>query len=89
MAAFYNNDNEFVGVTQQADYKAIPFKAQKEIAEKYKGYTVNSVIILQSNTDIREDIDPTAYFVDLKNDKSEILVRVTQSATTEFFQQVK
>jgi hypothetical protein len=89
LTAFYNLRGEFVAVTQDLDVKAIPAKAQAEIAAKYKGYDVNEVILLQNNTDLNADADETAYFVDLKNDTKEVLVRITPEAHIVFYKQVK
>jgi hypothetical protein len=87
--AFYNLQGEFLGTTQRVDNKAIPAKALKQINSDYKGYEVGEVIVYQANTSINDAIEPTSYFVDLKNDKHEVLVRITQQANIEFFQQVK
>lgn len=87
--AFYNLSGEFLGVTQYADYKAIPAKSQKLIAEQYKGYTPASVIVYQVNENYNSEVDPTAYFVDLKSSAHEVLVRVNNSGNVEFFKQVK
>src|SRR5882757_9146441 len=80
--AFYNLNGEFLGVTQRVDAKAIPAKTLKQIA---KGYKIGEVIVYQANTDLNDNIDPTSYFVDLKNDTHEVLVRITQQANLEFF----
>jgi hypothetical protein len=87
--AFYNLQGEFLGVTQRVDEKAIPAKTLKQIAKEYKGYEVGEVIVYQANTDVNDNIDATSYFVDLKNDAHEVLVRITQQGNIEFFQQVK
>jgi len=87
--AFYNLNGEFLGVTQRVDAKAIPAKTLKQIAKDYKGYEIGEVIVYQANTDLNDNIDPTSYFVDLKNDTHEVLVRITQQANLEFFQQVR
>lgn len=87
--AFYNLNGEFLGVTQRVDAKAIPAKTLKQIAKDYKGYEIGEVIVYQANTDLNDNIDPTSYFVDLKNDAHEVLVRITQQANLEFFQQVR
>ena len=87
--AFYNVTGDFLGVTQVVGYNAIPAKSQKLIAEQYKGYTPASVIIFQANEAVNSDIDPTSYFVDLKNNAHEVLVRVTSSGNLDFFKQVK
>jgi len=89
MTAFYNLQGDFVSLTTDVDAKAIPAKAQKEIDEKYKGYVVNEVIVLQNNTALNSDIDEIAYFVDLKNDTKEVLVRITPQAHIEFYKEVK
>ncbi|MDB5287020.1 MAG: hypothetical protein JWR05_1969 [Mucilaginibacter sp.] len=83
MSAFYNLQGEYMGLTQNVQFKALPTKAKKEIGQKYEGYFVQEVIKLDA------DDDTTVYFVDLKKDNDEFLVRVTPSANVYFFQQVK
>jgi hypothetical protein len=87
--AFYNHEGEFVAVTMDVDAKAIPAKAKAEIADQYKGYATQGVIIVQNNTELNPDADETAYFVDLKNESKEILVKITPSLHTEFYTEVK
>ena len=89
MTSFYNMQGQFVGLTQDLDYAVIPVKAKKLIAEKYKGYNVSEVIVLQSNPEVKDVDDEVAYFVDLKNDDHEALVRITHNADIELFKQVK
>jgi len=89
MTAFYNLQGEFVALTTDVDAKAIPVKAQNEIAEKYTGYAVNEVIVVQNNTELNPDADETAYFVDLKSDTKEVLVKITPESHIEFYQTVK
>ena|ERR1700744_3674154 len=86
--AFYNLQGEYLGVTQAVDYSTIADRAQKEIAAKYNGYKVGEVIKLITN-DTNAGFDQTVYFVDLKNDTSEVLLRVTPTANVFFFKQVK
>ncbi|MBS1533047.1 MAG: hypothetical protein JSU01_22290 [Bacteroidetes bacterium] len=87
--AFYNHEGEFVAVTMNVDAKAIPAKAKAEIADKYNGYDVAGVIVVQNNTELNPEADETAYFVDLKNESKEILVKITPSLHTEFYTEVK
>ena len=87
--AFYNLKGEFVALTQDVDAKAIPATALNEINEKYKGYNVNEVIVIQNNTDLNPDADETAYFVDLKSDAKEVLVKITPEAHIQFYKEVK
>jgi opacity protein-like surface antigen len=89
MTAFYNFNGEFIGLTQNADLKAIPAKTRKEIAAQYGDYTISQLIVYQVNSDLNPDVDPVAYFVDLKSADHEVLVRINQSADIEFFKQVK
>jgi hypothetical protein len=87
--AFYNLNGEYLGLTQRVDVKAIPAKTMKQIDKQYAGYEIGEVIVYQANTDYNSNIDATSYFVALKNDKHEVLVRITQQANLEFFQTVK
>ncbi len=86
--AFYNLQGEYLGVTENVAYASISAKAQKEISVKYEGYKVGDVIKLTTN-DTNAGFDQTVYFVDLKNDTNEVLLRVTPSAGVFFFKQVK
>jgi hypothetical protein len=87
--AFYTPAGDYLGLTQYVDYKAIPAKSQKLIADQYKGYEAKSVIVFQAYVSADSAIEPTTYFVDLKNTDHEVLVRVTTSGNIEFFKQVK
>jgi hypothetical protein len=87
--AFYTPAGDFLGVTQVISYQAIPAKSQKLIADQYKGYTPVNVIVYQANETLNGDIDATSYFVDLKSDVHEVLVRVTNTGNLDFFKQVK
>ena len=87
--AFYNLSGEFLGTTQVIGYEAIPAKSKQLIATSYPDYTAKDVIVYQANTAVNDSIDPTSYFVDLKNGAHEILVRVTGEGKLDFFKQVK
>lgn len=98
MTAFYSLDGEYLGLTHNVDFKSIPAAAQKDIQSKYKDYTVGEVIkfetpVAASNWADRlttgNEVEPVSYFVDLKNESSEILVRVSPQAGIYFFKQVK
>ncbi|MFD0793847.1 hypothetical protein ACFQZX_09470 [Mucilaginibacter litoreus] len=84
-SAFYNAKGDLIGITQNVLFNELPAKARKEIAAKYEGYFANEVIKLENE----DNFDSTVYFVDLKNDKEELLVRVTPYAGVYFFQKVK
>jgi len=86
--AFYNLAGDFLGTTQIVGYNAIPAKSKKLIADRYKDYVADGVIVYQANESLNNSIDPTSYFVDLKSGSHEVLVQVTNSGAVEFFQQV-
>ena len=87
--AFYNLQGEFVAVTMNVDAKAVPAKASAEIDDKYKGYSVEGVIVVQNNTDLNPQADEIAYFVELKSDSKEILVKINSDLHTEFYKEVQ
>lgn len=98
MTAFYSLSGEYLGVTRNVAYKTIPAAAQKDIATQYAEYKVGEVIELQPKQTLSAapdnllsnyNDDSKVYFIDLKNDKEEILVRVTSSSDVYFFKQVK
>jgi hypothetical protein len=86
--AFYDMTGAFLGTTQDVDFKTIPESAQEEVNSKYSGYNINEVIKYQ-NDGSNPDINPLAYFVDLKKADSEIVVRVTPGEKVYFFKKVK
>ncbi|WDF53628.1 hypothetical protein [Mucilaginibacter sp. KACC 22063] len=97
MTAFYDNRGQFLGTTQAIAYKKLSTSARKEIAAKYPGYEVGEIIKYENNDPSYSSLDrltigdngPVNYFVDLKNDKEEILVRVSPNANIYFYKQIK
>ena len=88
MTAFYDLQGSYLGVTREVKYDEIAAKAKETIADKYKDYSVKQVIKYEAlNADV--NFEETTYFVDLKNDSKELLVRVTPSSNVYFFQEVK
>ena len=87
MSAFYNLRGELIGVTHNVQFNALPEKARKEIAVKYDGYLAKEIIKLETGED--NSFENTTYFVDLKKDSDELLVRVTPASGVYFFQKVK
>jgi len=86
LTAFYNFEGEYLGSTQDVAYSTIPATAQKKIATDYAGYTPGQVIKYENfDTDAAEP----AYFVELKKDKTTILVKVTPEGYVSFFKKVK
>ncbi len=87
--AFYSLSGDFLGTTQALDYSILPAKTKEKIAEKYKGYVADGVILYQANTAFNDAIDPTTYFVVIKNDAHSILLRITNEGNIAFFKQIK
>ena len=88
VTAFYNLSGDYLGTTQDVDFKAIPETAQTEITKKYSGYTVAEVIKYESDGS-NPDVSTLAYFVDLKKADSELLVKVIPGESVSFFKKVK
>ncbi len=83
--AFYDLSGEYLGLTQDVAYSTMAPSVKSEIAESYKGYTVNSVIKYITN-----DSDETVVsFVDLVNAKTEIVLKVTPNNSVSYFKTVK
>lgn len=99
LTAFYSLTGEYMGVTRAVAFKNVPAAAQKEIGSQYTGYQIGEVIELQPKATSQSALntyaspsfndDSKVYFVDLKNEKEEILVRVTTNADVYFFKQIK
>jgi len=97
MTAFYSLSGEYLGVTHTTEFTKVPADAQKEITTKYKEYTIGDVIEFQPAVTNSASIysfssysnDEKVYFVDLKNDKEEFLLRVTPNSSVYFFKQIK
>jgi len=83
--AFYNLQGDFVALTESVSAKAIPAKAQTEIAKKFKGYTPAEMIVVQNNTELNPDADETGYFAVLKSGQAEILVKITSDLHVELY----
>ena len=97
MTAFYSLSGTYLGVTRNISYDKIPARAKKEIAKTYKDYQIGEVIELKPSLDAPSPVDyfnsnfneEKVYFVDLKSDKEELLIKVTPDADVYFFKQVK
>jgi len=88
LTAFYDGAGTYLGLTQAIEYKDIPYSAQEEINAKYAGYAVKEVIKYVGE-DTGLEVSPVAYFVDLKNEKKEFLVKAVDGENVEFFKTIK
>jgi hypothetical protein len=96
MTAFYDYDSKLVGVTSHKTFADIPANAQKFINEKYPGYSKADVVFFDDNELNETDMilygdqfdDADNYFVDLKKDNKETILRVSMSGNVSFFKQL-
>ncbi|MCX6318100.1 MAG: hypothetical protein NTW29_12470 [Bacteroidetes bacterium] len=97
MTAFYDADASLVGTVQSKKFQDLPAKAQKVINEKYKDYTKGAVILFDDNESNTSDMvlynqqfdDADNYFIQLKKDNKEMVLKVSMSGDVSFFTQVK
>jgi hypothetical protein len=97
MKAYFDNDGELVGTSIQTNMKALPMKAQLEIAKKYGGYTVGDVILYDDNNEQISDIilfgtqmeSADNYFVELKKDSKRVILEVSPEARVTLFKELK
>lgn len=87
MTAFYKPSGDYMGSTHLLDVRSLPAKTIEKINDNYSGYTIGDVILYTTNENA--DVDPVSYFVDLKNAKHEVMVRVSLANNIEFFKQIK
>jgi hypothetical protein len=96
MTAFYDSDGRLVGTTSPSAFTALPAAAQTEIKNKYKDYTVGSVIFYDDNEINETDMvmygiqfdDSDNYFVELTKGTGKIVLRVNPGGTVFFFKKL-
>lgn len=97
MTAYYDANSQLVGTTSHSTFDQIPAVAQKYINNKYAGYTKGEVIFFDDNELNETDMvmygeqfdDADNYFIDLKKDGKEIMLRSDMSGNVSFFKQIK
>ena len=95
--AYYDSNSDMVGTISNASVEDLPGHAQQDINKKYKGYTVANVIFYDDNESNQTDMmyygqqfnDEDEYFVELQNDKEEIVVQVNTVGEVSFFRTLK
>jgi len=78
--AFYTWQNELVATTQIVEIKDLDPKAIKGLIKYYPNYQMGEIIKYSGNE--------VAYFVNLKNDKENFLVKITPDMNVGFFKNV-
>jgi hypothetical protein len=97
MKAYYDGTSNLVGTTSHSTFDQLPGAAQKYINAKYAGYTKGDVIFFDDNELNETDMvmygeqfdDADNYFIDLKKDGKEIMLRSDMSGNVTFFKQIK
>ena len=88
VTAFYDMSGEYMGATQDVDFKVVPFYAQEDITAAYSDYRVKEVIKFQYDVTSTNAYAPT-YFVDLKKADSEIILKVVNGEKPVLYKTVK
>ncbi|MDB5031574.1 hypothetical protein [Mucilaginibacter sp.] len=83
--AFYSLSGDYLGVTQDVAYTTLAASVRTKIAKNYQGYKISDVI----KYDTRNIEEPVVYFVAVKNDASEIVLKVTDDNNISYFKRVK
>ncbi|MFT3679595.1 MAG: hypothetical protein QM791_04945 [Ferruginibacter sp.] len=94
--AWYDFNNSLVGTSSVKAFADLPSKAQKQINEKYAGYTKKQVIFFDDNELNETDMilygqqfeDADNYFVELKKGTSEIVLQVNMNGDVSLFKQI-
>ncbi len=97
MKAYFDNDGEMVGTSIQTNLKALPIKAQLEIAKKYGDYSVTDAILYDDNNEQISDIilygtqmeSSDNYFVELKKDNRKVILEVSPEGSVSIFKEIK
>ena len=97
LTAYYDYDHELVGTTQDKTFADLRENAQKEILKKYAGYNIDGVIKFDDNESNETDMiiygtsfdDADNYFVELKNDSKDLIVKVDLAGYVSFFKDMK
>lgn len=97
LTAYYDYDSKLVGTTSHTRFADIPSSAQKHINAKYHSYNKADVILFDDNELNETDMmlygdqfkDADNYFVVLKKDNKEIILRVNMSGDVYFYKQLK
>lgn len=97
MKAYFDNDGELVGTSITTNMKALPVKAQLEIAKKYGDYTVGDVILYDDNNEQISDIilygtqmeSADNFFVELKKDNKRVIAEVSPEGRVSTFKELK
>lgn len=91
--AFYDFEAGLIGTINQIPFAELPVKAQDEINEKYKDYTIGAVIYFDNNDAVNTHLfyydspfeNEDNYFVELTDNSKTIVLIVSQEGDVSFF----
>jgi hypothetical protein len=94
--AFYDWNSRLVGTTTEKTYADLPASARKYIQKHYKDYEIGQVIMFDDNEANESDMvlyglafsDADNYFVSLKKDNKETILKVSPEAVVSFFKEL-
>jgi hypothetical protein len=97
MSAYYDDAGQLVGTIHEQLFADLPGNAQKEIQHKYPDYAIGDVVKLDDNESDgpegafygRSTDDSQNYFVELKNDRKAILIKVDLSGDVNYLTTLK
>jgi len=95
--AYYDDDDNLVGTTNEVDVTALPEKARDHISKVYPGYTIERVVFFDDNEANDTDMslfdqsfeDEDNYFPLLSNGSKQIILKVSPKGKVSFFENFK
>lgn len=97
LQAYYGYDGQLIGTTHKEKFSALPIIAQREIKKRYKDYAVDEVTLFHDNENNDADMmlfgtlfeDADNYFVSLKKENHEVVVKVNTFGEVSYFTEMK
>lgn len=97
LTAYYDFDNELMGVMQHVDEAVLSEQTLKKIEKEYKAYSITKVLKYEDNQDNSNDLsyfyepihDPLSYFVEMTSEKHTIILQVSPEGYISFFKQLQ
>ena len=81
MTAFYNRQNDYVATTQIVEITALAPNAIKKLIKQFPGYQMGEIVKYKGADEV--------YFVNLKNEKENFLVKITPDASVSFYKTIE
>lgn len=92
--AYYDDNNDLVGTTQDVSISNLSEKAQEKINRDYRGYQINRVIFFKDNEYNDTDMnlystqfeDQDSYFAEISNGTKNLVIQISTDGDVSFFQ---